>query len=97
MPVSTSRRLAGAVILALALAPAIASATVVSAKLVPDGSYLVRVEAVKDAKHALVMLPNGVETVLSATGSVTFENVKANQSLRVSIVKGKTPQLAPAR
>lgn len=97
MLVTIPRWLAGALILASTLAPSLASAATVSAALVPDGTYVVRVEAVKDAKHALVLLPNGMETTLTATGSASFSNVKANQSLRVSIVAGKTPVLAVAR
>jgi hypothetical protein len=77
-----------------ALFPAMASAAVVDATLVPDGTYTVKVEKVQDAQHALVMMQNGVETVLVAQGSADFSKVKANDTIKVSIVKGKVPVLA---
>ena len=38
-----------------------------------------------------------METTLAATRSATLANVKPNQSVRVSIVAGKTPILAVTR
>jgi hypothetical protein len=77
-----------------ALVPALASAAVIDASLVPDGTYTVKVEKVQDAQHALVMMQNGVETVLTAAGSADFSKVKPNDTIKVSIIKGKVPVLA---
>lgn len=77
-----------------ALAPSMASAAVVDASLMPDGTYTVKVEKVEDAQHALVMMQNGVETVLVAAGSADFSKCKANDTLKISIIKGKVPVLA---
>ncbi len=79
------------VALVIALAPPPASAAVVDASLIPDGNYTVKVEKVQDAQHALVMMQNGVETMLVATGGADFSKVKANDTLKISIVKGKVP------
>ena len=73
------------------LVPSLASAAVVDASLIPDGNYTVKVEKVQDAQHALVMMQNGVETVLVASGGVDFTKVKSNDTIKVSIVKGKCP------
>jgi type 1 fimbria pilin len=75
------------------LVPSIASAALVDAALVPDGTYVVKVEKVEDAQHLLVMMQNGVETTLVAQG-VDFGKVKANDTLKVSLVKGKVPAFA---
>ena len=77
-----------------ALVPTVASAAVVDATLVPDGTYTVKVEKVQDAQHALVMMQNGVETMLVAQGGADFSKVKANDTIKVSIIKGKVPVLA---
>ncbi|MGB6985905.1 MAG: hypothetical protein WBD74_08060 [Candidatus Aquilonibacter sp.] len=77
-----------------ALVPAVASAAIVDATLVPDGTYTVKVEKVQDAQHALVMMQNGVETMLVAQGSADFSKCKPNDTIKVSIIKGKVPVLA---
>ena len=97
MSVSLVRRSVGAVFLSALIAPGLASAATIDASLVPDGTYVVQVEAVKDARHAVVLLPNGMETTLTATGSASFSSVKPHQQLRVSIIAGKTPVLAVTR
>jgi len=84
--------LAPAVIIA-ALIPTMASAAVVDASLMPDGTYTVKVEKVQDAQHALVMMQNGVETVLVAQGSADFSKCKPNDTIKISIIKGKVPVL----
>lgn len=76
------------------LAPAIATAATVDATLIPDGTYVVKVEKVEDAQHATVMMNNGIETILLATGGASFSKVKASDTIKVSIVKGKVPVLA---
>jgi hypothetical protein len=77
-----------------ALLPALASAALIDASLVPDGTYTVKVEKVQDAQHALVMMQNGVETVLTAQGSADFSKVKPNDTIKISIIKGKVPVFA---
>lgn len=79
---------------ALLAAPAAALATTVSAELIPDGTYIVKVEQVADAQHLTVKMDNGMETTLSATGSVSFAKVKANDTIKVSLIKGKVPVYA---
>lgn len=76
---------------AFVAAPAAALAATVSASLIPDGTYVVKVEQVQDAQHLTVKMDNGMETTLSATGSVTFTKVKANDTIKVSLIKGKVP------
>lgn len=75
------------------LAPSMASAALVDPALVPDGTYVVKVEKVEDAQHLLVMMQNGIETTLVAQG-VDFGKVKPNETLKVSLVKGKVPAFA---
>jgi hypothetical protein len=77
-----------------ALVPSTASAAVVDASLMPDGTYTVKVEKIQDAQHALVMMQNGVETVLVASGSADFSKCKPNDMVKISIIKGKVPVLA---
>jgi len=74
----------------VALLPIAASAALVDPALVPDGTYVCKVEKVQDAQHLLVMMQNGVETTLIAQG-VDFGKVKPNQTLKISLVKGKVP------
>lgn len=74
----------------VALLPIAASAALVDPSLVPDGTYVCKVEKVQDAQHLLVMMQNGVETTLIAQG-VDFSKVKANDTIKVSLVKGKVP------
>jgi len=83
--------LASAAFLTLSLVPAFAFAAVIDPSLVPDGTYVVKVEKVEDAQHALVVMDNGVETTLVAAGSVTFTSIKANDTVKVSLLKGKVP------
>jgi hypothetical protein len=81
------------VLLLAALVPATASAAVVDASLMPDGTYTVKVEKIPDAQHALVMMQNGVETMLVAAGSADFSKCKPNDMVKISIIKGKVPVL----
>jgi len=82
--------LAPALLIAAAMFPWMASATAIDASLVPDGTYIVKVEKVQDPQHLLVMMQNGVETTLVAQG-VDFGKVKTNDTIKVSIVKGRVP------
>ncbi len=78
----------------LSLVPSMASAAVVDASLVPDGTYTAKVEKVQDPQHALVLMQNGVETVLVAEGSADFSKCKPNDTIKISVIKGKVPVLA---
>lgn len=86
-----NKRISLFALLAFLAAPAAALATTVSATLIPDGTYVVKVEQVQDAQHLTVKMDNGMETTLSATGSVSFNKVKANDTIKVSLIKGKVP------
>ena len=86
--------LVGALFAAAVAAPVLASAATVDPTLVPDGTYVVKVEKVQDAQHATVLMDNGVETTLVAQGSADFSKIKANQTIKVSLIKGKVPVYA---
>src|SRR5579884_1299867 len=88
------QRIALLALLSFFAAPAAALASTVDATLIPDGTYIVKVEKVQDAQHVTVVMNNGIETTLAATGVASFSKVKANDTLKVSIVKGKVPVLA---
>ena len=83
--------LASALFLSVSLAPAFAAAATIDPSLVPDGTYVVKVEKIEDAQHALVLMDNGVETTLVASGAISFSSIKANDTVKVSFVKGKVP------
>lgn len=68
-----------------------ALAGTVDASLVPDGTYTVKVEKVQDAQHIVVRMENGIETTLSAKGSIDFSKVKNNDMVRVSVISGRVP------
>jgi hypothetical protein len=89
--------LASGLFAALTLMPSIGYAATVDPTLVPDGTYVVKVEKVQDSQHALVMMANGVETVLVAQGSVDFSKVSSNETLKVSLIKGKVPVFAASK
>ena len=72
-------------------APTAVLANTIDASLVPDGTYVVKVEKVQDAQHMTVRMDNGVETTLAAKGSVDFNKVKANDTVQLSVVQGKVP------
>lgn len=75
-------------------APIAAPAASMDASLIPDGTYTCKVEKVNDAQHVTVVMNNGIETTLVATGSVSFSKVKANDTIKVSVLKGKVPVYA---
>jgi hypothetical protein len=70
------------------LAPVIASASVVDPALVPDGTYVVKIEKVIDSQHLLVAMQNGVETTLIPARD-SFANVKANDTVKITLIQGK--------
>lgn len=76
------------------LAPLAAPAAAIDSTLIPDGTYTVKVERVNDAQHVTVVMNNGIETTLVATGTVSFSKVKANDTIKVSVLKGKVPVYA---
>ena len=89
--------LASGLFVALSLVPSLGYAATVDSSLVPDGTYTVKVEKVQDSQHALVMMQNGVETVLVAQGAVDFSKVSSNETLKISLIKGKVPVYAALR
>jgi hypothetical protein len=86
-----SKVLASAVFVTVSFVPSFAFAAAVDSTLVPDGTYVVKVEKVEDAQHALVMMDNGVETTLVAQGTVNFSSFKPNDTVKISLIKGKVP------
>jgi hypothetical protein len=83
------RTFLAAFVFAVAL-PVASLATMVDASLIPDGTYGVTVEKVVDTSHITVAMVGGIESTLSAaTGSVHFDQVKSNDKIRVSVLKGK--------
>jgi hypothetical protein len=74
---------------AVSAAPLAAFAAAVDPSMIPDGTYVVKVEKVEDQSHLLVMMQNGVETTLVSRS--TFTAVKANDTLKVSLIKGVCP------
>ena len=89
--------LASGLFIALSAVPSLALAATVDSSLVPDGTYVVKVEKVQDSQHALVMMQNGVETMLVAQGAVDFSKVSSNETIKISLVKGKVPVFAAAK
>lgn len=85
------RKTLAALTLAAALAaPAVALAATVDASLIPDGTYSGKVEKVIDAKHVLVKLENGMESNLASDRpNVDFSKLSANDSIKMSIIKGE--------
>lgn len=79
---------------AAAIAPVASFAATVDADLIPDGTYVVKVEKVQDAQHVLVVMRNGVETTLTARSNIDFNKVRANDTLKISVVKGIVPVFA---
>lgn len=77
-----------------AVAPAVTFAATVDPGLIPDGTYVVKVEKVQDAQHLLVVMQNGVETTLIARSNIDFNRVKANDTLKISLIKGIVPVYA---
>ena len=84
--------LSTALFVTLAALPSFAYAAMDSS-IIPDGTYVVKVEKVQDSKHALVMMQNGIETVLIAEGSVDFSKISTS-TIKVSLIKGKVPVFA---
>ncbi|HEY1975989.1 MAG TPA: hypothetical protein VGG89_05585 [Candidatus Baltobacteraceae bacterium] len=89
----TKVQLVAASLVLACTAPALAA--VVDSNMIPDGQYVVKVERVQDAHHVLVLMSNGVETVLVARGDVDFSKLKPNDSVRVALVKGVVPVFEP--
>ena len=84
--------LASVLFAAAVAAPSVAFAAAVDASLIPDGTYVVKVEKVEDAKHVTVLMQNGVETTLAAgSNGVDFNKVHANATIKISLIKGRVP------
>jgi hypothetical protein len=91
-PEDRLNKLAATLLCAAATVVPIASrAAAVDPALIPDGTYVVKVERVEDARHLLVMMRNGVETTLIARSTIDFSKVKANDTLKISLIKGIVP------
>jgi hypothetical protein len=80
--------LGAAIFVSLLATPVIASAAMVDPSLVPDGTYTAKVEKVVDPAHLLVAMENGVETTFTPV-SGTFNNVKVNDTIKVTLIQGK--------
>ena len=79
-------------VLALAIAAPIGvSAATVDPSYIPDGHYVVKVERVDDAHHCLVLMQNGLETVLVGRDTVDFSKLKPNDTIRIALIKGIVP------
>jgi hypothetical protein len=76
---------------AAAVAPLASFAATVDPGMIPDGTYVVKVEKVQDAQHVLVLMQNGVETTLTARSNIDFNKVKANDTIKISLIKGIVP------
>lgn len=63
----------------------------VDASLIPDGTYVAKVEKVNDAQHVTILMENGVETTVTAANSVDFGKVTPNSTIKLSLIKGKVP------
>ena len=75
-------------------APVAGFAATVDPTLIPDGTYVVKVEKVQDAQHVTVVMQNGVETTLVGRSTIDFSKVKANDTLKISLIKGVVPVYA---
>ncbi|HXO18166.1 MAG TPA: hypothetical protein VN909_08340 [Candidatus Dormibacteraeota bacterium] len=61
----------------------------VDAVTIPDGTYTVKVVKVVDPKHVLVVMDTGSDTTLtSGRDSVDFSKVRAEDQLKLSLIKG---------
>ena len=85
------KKLAATMLFAAAVAPVASFAATVDPGLIPDGTYVVKVEKVQDAQHILVVMQNGVETTLTARSNIDFSKVKANDTIKISLIKGIVP------
>jgi len=85
------RSLFALALLAGVATPLYAQAASVSASLIPDGTYTATVEKVNDLQHITVKMSNGIETTLEATSSVTFSKLKADDTIKLSVIAGKVP------
>lgn len=74
---------------AAAFTPVVASAAMVAANSIPDGTYTVKVVKVVDPKHVDVTLNNGQEAVLPAGRAyVDFSKVQPNDQIELSLIGG---------
>jgi type 1 fimbria pilin len=88
--VTVYKKLTLAAVAAALAIPAVASAAMIDASLIPDGTYTVKVEKVIDDKHIQAAMDNGAETTLQAgRPTVDFSKVKAGDSVKLSLIKGE--------
>jgi len=78
-----------ALLTAIAAPAAALAANTVDATLIPDGTYNATVEKVVDGKHITIKMDNGVETTVTTNrANVDFSKVKANDQIKMSLIKG---------
>ncbi len=63
-------------------------ATLISPSLIPDGDYEVVVEKIVDAKHVIVKMDNGIESEISATGTLSFDPSSHIKHAKIFVYKG---------
>ena len=76
---------------AVLASPIAAPAAVVDSNLIPDGQYVVKVERIDDSHHILVLMQNGIETILIGRSNVDFSKLKPNDTIKIALVKGLVP------
>ncbi len=79
-----------ALLAALAAPLAALADSTVDASLIPDGTYVVKVDKVVDANHMVIVMQNSVKTQVSANRpSMDFTKLKPNADVKLSLGKGK--------
>jgi len=79
-----------ALLATLALGATALAANVISAAMIPDGTYTAKVIKVVDAKHVTVTMQNGLETTLAAgRPTIDFSKLHANDSMKFSLANGE--------
>lgn len=84
-------RLSFALVISLScgLPIAASAANTIDAKMIPDGTYTVKVVEVVDSKHLLVTMDNGAQTTLVAgRPTVDFSKVQSSDQVRLSLIGG---------
>ena len=79
-----------ALLAALAAPIAALADSTVDSSLIPDGTYVVKVDKVVDANHMVIVMQNSVKTQVSAVRpSMDFTKLKTNADVKLSLGKGK--------
>ena len=65
------------------------AAKIINPTLIPDGTYIVHVRAVVDAKNIVVSLDNGLDTSLTTDReAIVFDKLAAGETVKVSLAHG---------